>query len=990
MTDTLAPKTPPAGDPSTTEGWLHSITGSGPRYALLILFGLNAVDELDRTAFAVLAPDIRDEFGLGFAGLLTLVAVVLAFALALQVPIAGMADRYPRVRIALIGAAMWACFSFMTGLAAGIVMLGFARSGSAIGKAVNDPTHNSLLADWFDPDHRPKVYSFHRAANAVGAIIGPILAGVLAYRFGWRTPFLVFAFPTLILVVLGLRLREPVRGAHERRLAGGDEEAAATEEAPPSYAEAWRMCWKIESLRRIFVAMPFLAVSLIGFATLASLLYEQAYGLDERARGVVAATSEPGQLIGLVIGARIATKLVKRDPALILKFLAVVSVVTSALSLVFAVVPNLGVAIAANFAIAMCLAIVGPGILASLSLAIPPRARSMGFSMASLWILPGLLMLPFIGWIADNWGIRTGMAMMVPMFLLGGLVIASGGNVIDNDILQVRQTALARAEVMNQRRRGEVKLLLCRGVDVGYSGVRVLHEIDFEIDEGSVVALLGTNGAGKSTLLKAISGVVQADNGAIIFDGRDVTHAPPNEIAGHGIVQIPGGHGVFPGLTVQENLDAAGWLNRRDDAALQAGIDTVLETFPVLAGRLDEPAANLSGGQQQMLALGMSFLLTPRLLMIDELSLGLAPVIVEQLLAMVRKIAAGGVTIILVEQSVNVALELADTAYFMERGRIRFHGPTAELIERDDLLRSVFLGDSATSGSPASAPHGPNDVPEAHPVRGAAADASMALSVRGLSRRFGGLAAVNQVDVDVAEREIVGFIGPNGAGKTTLFDLIGGTTPADAGRVELGGHDLTSSTASERARSGLGRSFQDARLFPSLTVEETIAVALERWISSRDPVSAALHLPTTFDSEAEIARRVAELIELMNLGPHRHKRIRELSTGSRRIVDLACVVAHRPTVVLLDEPSSGIAQREVEALGPVIDRMRTEMGSALLVIEHDINLLNSIADRIVAMDQGSVIADGRPAAVLADPAVVASYLGTDPTAIHRSNTSPTT
>ncbi len=343
MTDTLAPDTPSGEEPAAKTGWLRSITGDGPLYALLILFGLNAVDELDRTAFAVLAPDIRDEFGLGFAGLLTLVAVVLAFALALQVPIAGMADRYPRVRIALIGAAMWACFSFMTGLATGIVMLGFARSGSAIGKAVNDPTHNSLLADWFDPDHRPKVYSFHRAANAVGAIIGPIMAGVLAYQFGWRTPFLVFAIPTIILVVLGLRLREPVRGAHERRLAGGDEEAAATEEAPPSYAEAWRMCWKIETLRRIFVAMPFLAVSLIGFATLASLLYEQAYGLDERARGVVAATSEPGQLIGLVIGARIATKLVVRDPALILKFLAVVSAITSALSLVFAVVPNLGV-----------------------------------------------------------------------------------------------------------------------------------------------------------------------------------------------------------------------------------------------------------------------------------------------------------------------------------------------------------------------------------------------------------------------------------------------------------------------------------------------------------------------------------------------------------------------------------------------------------------------------------------------------------------------
>ncbi len=982
MTNTLTPES--AATPSSGRGpkWLRSIVGDGPLYALLILFGLNAVDELDRTAFAILAPEIRDEFELGFTGLLALIAVVLAFALALQVPIAGMADRYPRVRIALAGASMWAVFSFMTGLAGGIVMLGIARSGSAIGKAVNDPTHNSLIADWYSPNNRPKVYSFHRAANAVGAILGPIIAGLLAFQFGWRAPFLVFAVPTMIFVFLGLRLREPVRGGQERRIAGGDAEAIATEEAPPSYAEAWRMCWKIESLRRIFVAMPFLAVSLIGFGTLAALLYEEAYNLDERARGIVAATSEPGQLIGLVIGARIATKLVVRDPSLILKFLAVVSAITSGLSLVFAVVPNLGVAIVANFIIALCLAIVGPGILASLSLAIPPRARSMGFSMASLWILPGLLMLPFIGWIADSWGIRTGMAMMVPVFLIGGLVIASGGNVIKNDIAQVRQTALARAEVMNQRSRGEVKLLLCRGINVGYSGVRVLHDVDFEIDEGDVVALLGTNGAGKSTLLKAISGVAEADQGAIIFDGRDITHAPPNEIAKHGIVQIPGGAGVFPGLTVQENLDAAGWLNRGDQAALDDGMATVLSTFPALASRLDEPAANLSGGQQQMLALGMSFLVTPRLLMIDELSLGLAPVIVEQLLTMVRQIAATGVTVILVEQSVNVAMELADTAYFMERGRIRFHGPTAELAERSDLLRSVFLGDTS---APADTTDADRDDPSPIPD-----DAPIALSVAGFSRSFGGVSAVRDVTFEVAEREIVGFIGPNGAGKTTLFDLIGGTTPTDGGRLMLAGADVTSISASGRARRGLGRSFQDARLFPSLTVEEAISVALERWISSRDPISAALHLPNTFDSEADVRRRVDELIELMNLGVHRKKTISALSTGSRRIVDLACVVAHRPTVVLLDEPSSGIAQREVEALAPVIERMRTEMGSALLVIEHDMNLLSSIADRVIALDQGAVITEGRPAEVLNHPAVVASYLGTDPTAIERSNTNNST
>ncbi len=957
--------------------WMASITGDGPAYPLLILFGLNAVDELDRTAFAVLSPEIRHEFGLGFTGLLTFIALVLAGALALQVPIAGMADRYPRIRIAMIGATAWAMFSFMTGLAGTIVVLGIARAGSGIGKAVNDPTHNSLLADWFAPSQRPKVYSFHRGANALGAATGPLIAGLLAFEFGWRVPFFVFAVPTLILVALAFRLKEPVRGGQERRVAGASEEVIATEEAPPSYAEGWRMCWKIDSLRRIFVAMPFLAASLIGFATLASLLYDEAYGLDERARGIVAAVSEPGQIIGLIIGAKVATSLAKRDPGLILGFLAVVSLITAGLSAVFAVVPILGVAIAANILIALCLAVVGPGILASLSLAIPPRARSMGFSIGSLWVLPGLLVLPLIGWIADTWGIRQGMLMMVPVFVIGGLILSSAGSLIGSDIEQVRNTARARAEVVRERRAGRAKLLLCRGLDVGYDGNRVLHNVDFEIDSGDVVALLGTNGAGKSTLLRAISGVVEADNGAVIFDGRDITHAPPNEIAQRGIVQVPGGAGVFPGLTVSENLEAAGWVHRGDSAEIAATRSEVLDLFPELAPRLHSPAADLSGGQQQMLALGMAHLMRPTLLMIDELSLGLAPIVVERLLEMVRSIAASGVTVILVEQSVNVALELADTAYFMERGRIKFHGPTTELLERHDLLRSVFLGD-------ATEPFGNSPVENRAPASRPAG--IPALAVNGLSRSFGGIEAVSNVSFTVDDGEILGFIGPNGAGKTTLFDLMGGSTTTDDGRVEMAGRDISGAPASARALAGLGRSFQDAKLFPSLSVEETLAVALERWVDSRSVVAAALHLPAAFDSETRVRERVDELIELMGLHEYRKSLIRELSTGSRRMVDLACVVAHRPTVVLLDEPSSGIAQREVEALGPVLERMRTEMGSALLIIEHDMNLISSIADRIIAMDQGAIISEGTPDHVLSDPVVVASYLGSDSAAIGRSGT----
>jgi branched-chain amino acid transport system ATP-binding protein len=254
----------------------------------------------------------------------------------------------------------------------------------------------------------------------------------------------------------------------------------------------------------------------------------------------------------------------------------------------------------------------------------------------------------------------------------------------------------------------------------------------------------------------------------------------------------------------------------------------------------------------------------------------------------------------------------------------------------------------------------------------------------GLTVAFGGVHAVAGVSLDVAPGEIVGVIGPNGAGKSTLFDLLGGTVEPDAGRVVLVGGDVTHLRASQRARRGLGRSFQDARLFPSLTVDETIAVALERWVQVGDPLSAAVRLPNALDSERAIARRVDQRVELLGLGDHRALFVRELSTGTRRVVDLACLLAHRPRVVLLDEPAAGIAQREVEQLAPLVRRIRDETGASLVVVEHDLPLVRAVADRVVAMDRGRVLADGPPDAVLAAPAVVSAYIGGDDRAAQRS------
>jgi branched-chain amino acid transport system ATP-binding protein len=254
-----------------------------------------------------------------------------------------------------------------------------------------------------------------------------------------------------------------------------------------------------------------------------------------------------------------------------------------------------------------------------------------------------------------------------------------------------------------------------------------------------------------------------------------------------------------------------------------------------------------------------------------------------------------------------------------------------------------------------------------------------------LTVNFGGVVAVDDVTFSVERGHILGVVGPNGAGKTTVFDAIGGFVPS-RGQVIIDGVNVSGRSPEGRAHARLGRSFQDARLFPSLTVFETLAIAFERHIRTSGIVSSALGMPWVRRAERAVAKQAEELIELTGLGAFRDKFVAELSTGSRRIVDLAVIMAHDPAVLLLDEPSSGIAQRETEALGPLLTRMRDETGVTILVVEHDMPLIRSISDEILALETGRVLTQGAPDDVLNDHRLVAAYLGTDSAVIHRSGT----
>lgn len=258
------------------------------------------------------------------------------------------------------------------------------------------------------------------------------------------------------------------------------------------------------------------------------------------------------------------------------------------------------------------------------------------------------------------------------------------------------------------------------------------------------------------------------------------------------------------------------------------------------------------------------------------------------------------------------------------------------------------------------------------------------LRIEHLTIGFGGLRAVDDLTLEVRPGEIVGLIGSNGAGKSTVMAAASGFLPIRTGRIELFGADVTGAGAHERARAGLGRIFQDARLLPSMTVRDTVLTSLE----VREPselVPSAFALPPARAAERAKAAHADEVIDRVGLGGHRDARILELSTGTRRIVELACLIAQGSRLLLLDEPTAGVAQRESEAFGPLLSGVAAELGASVLLIEHDLPLVLSLSHRLYAMSAGRVISSGAADAVAADPAVVAAYLGTDERAINRSD-----
>ena len=339
-------------------------------------------------------------------------------------------------------------------------------------------------------------------------------------------------------------------------------------------------------------------------------------------------------------------------------------------------------------------AMVGPVLWA----VVPYRLRGMGTALSTMYIffIGGFLGGLIAGFLTDAISVRGAVIILaVPTALIGGLLLMNGARYIRNDLSLVVEELLEEQEEFHKRttQGTATPALQVANLDFSYGQVQVLFDVNFEVQPGETVALLGTNGAGKSTVLRVISGLAVPERGVVRLDGRNITYVSPEARARHlGIMQLPGGKGVFASLTVDQNLAVSARLNAESHREVDERIAGVYDLFPELGDRRRQTASSLSGGQQQMLALARVLIHEPRLLMIDELSLGLAPVVVQRLLEVVEDLKARGQTMIIVEQSLNVALAVADRAIFLEKGEVRFEGAAQELLERDDLARAVFFG----------------------------------------------------------------------------------------------------------------------------------------------------------------------------------------------------------------------------------------------------------------------------------------------------------
>ena len=666
------------------------------------------------SGLGILGPDIQRTFGLSDAGLGAVAFVSSAAFLGLGIPLALWGDRGQRRHAAAAALLTWAIAVPLLAFARNVWVFTALLVVTGLGRAAPNSVHLSYIADAYPIEARARVMAFHRAhepmARTLGAGIVGAIAALAGGTEGWRWAMIVglVGFPVAYAL---RRVREPAKGVREYHHvldnAGVPDEPSMRDHTAPTrvlLGTAVQRLLRIRTLYFQFVAIAVLGFAAVGIPLFGSLYLDQEWGLGVGARAAVSVLVGGAAFLGLPVAGLVGDRLFRRSPELPL-LLAASSL--AAFGVIYATalhLPRLWMVIAGFVLAEACLAPLATAMTQTVAACAPPALRSLAFALFGIYslVFGGFAGGVILGAISDARGPQFALTLMGPVTIIGGALLALGSRHVKGDITRTVEEILEAHEEEQRQRAGGVRhALQVHHLDVAYGTQQVLFDVSLEVAEGEVFALLGTNGAGKSTLLRAVAGLQPPSRGTTRIFGANTSYLEAEQLVALGVTMLPGGKVTFPSLTVDENLRAGSFSLRREPR-LAADIEQVYATFPVLAGRRDQPAGTLSGGEQQMLALGRALVHRPRLLLIDELTLGLAPMVVEQLLGIVRAINTRGTSIVLVEQSVNLALTLADRAVFLERGEVRFDGSTAELLRRNDLLRPVFLAPTNGAKRPPS------------------------------------------------------------------------------------------------------------------------------------------------------------------------------------------------------------------------------------------------------------------------------------------------
>lgn len=673
----------------------------GGMSVFVVLLLLNSLDELEGAALAVLAPDIARTFNVSDGTIVFFSAASGAFIVLGAVPMGWLADRFRRGPIIAISSAIFGAAVFLSGLAVNAFVFFVARFGAGIAKSNAGPVQGSLLADTYPVSVRGRLGAAMGVMGRLFGVASPLLVGAIAGAAGgaegWRWAYYLLGLPVLVFAVTAFFLPEPVRGRWEKHDVVGEVVADDTP-APVSVEAAFARLRGVRTLRTVILAFAAMGFGLFTAPVLSNMFLEQQYGLDTVGRGLVATAGGAAGLLVIPFVGRFYDRRFRHDPSQALRLIGLLTLPSALLTPVQYFMPNpvlfTLMSVPQVVLLSSAFTMIGP----LLQTIVPYRLRGLGAAMGSIYIFflgatgGALIALPLV----NAYGPRTTiLVMLVPATIVGGLLIVRSASFIRDDLALVDDEI--REEFADHQRRiaapDDIPMIQVHALDFSYGDVQVLFDVSFEVQPGEVLALLGTNGAGKSTILRAIAGLNTPSRGVVRFNGRTITYASPEQRVQMGIVSLAGGEGVFPSMSVKANLQTATFVFRSEPDGGAARIERVLQLFPQLRVRGDQRAGSLSGGQQQMLAMAMALVHDPQVLLIDELSLGLAPAVVSDLLAIVEQLRSTGLSMVIVEQSLNVALSVADRAIFLEKGQVRFSGPARELAERDDLVRAVFLGD---------------------------------------------------------------------------------------------------------------------------------------------------------------------------------------------------------------------------------------------------------------------------------------------------------